>query len=437
MLVWLAACGGAPPPEPEPVAPVPQEVTGLGWISDIAWHPDHFQALTADDQQKAGWVAFHAHDLLGAWEAFPDGVGRARTAWEMGVVHDDLARLSADVNERLWTTWSTKGGMPPEGALIAALSASCARREAATSWAPKVPAGPDRALAEAIIRGRRPEDVSSNGPFGRRLGVHRTAIQNRDPSLLTAVATTPVVSRTDTVDKKPVERTFWDPCLHRALADAWFERSSALVSRGPGWKSVSAMATADNGLAGTLFAAWLTDDDVQSELAVLQRPGELGAKSPTARKLGVGGGAFPSDEPDRGREEVSVLDAGLDAWTARITEEAPPEGAGVVRELGLVGRFRQEWLIARARVALADDQPHVAEVLLEQAREHGASATEDPALNAVLADAMIRTGHVREAMQAVQALETAFPEILGLRETLADLAVLEGLDRNGDSKEDP
>ncbi|MCA9494052.1 MAG: hypothetical protein KC621_29190 [Myxococcales bacterium] len=436
MLLWLAACGDPPPPEPVPVDPVPQEVTGLGWITELAWHPDRYATLTGDDQQKAGWEAFRAHDLLGAWGAFPDGVGRARTAWEMGVIHDDLARLSADVNEQLWTTWSTKGGMPPEGALIAALSASCAKREAATSWAPKVAAGPDRALAEAIMRGRRPEDVSSNGPFGRRMGLHRSAVNARDPSLLTEVATTPVTTRTETVDKKPVELAFWDPCLHRALADAWFERSSAMVSRGPGWKAVGAMATEDNGLAGTLFSAWLTSEDVHSELAVLQRPGELGAKSPTARKLGVGGGAFPSDEADHGKEEVSVLDAGLNAWDARIAQEAPPEGAALVRELGAIARFRQEWLIARARVALADDQPHVAEILLEQAREEGAEG-QDPALDAVLADAMIRTGQIREAMEALSGLEAAFPEILGTRQTLAALAVLQGVDLTEGEAEEP
>lgn len=427
MWPWILACAGSPPPEPEPEPEPAPEVTGLGWVSEIAWHPDHYAATTS--AEKAAWDLFRQHDLKGAWDAFPDGEGRARIAWDLGVLHEDLARLSSDVNESLWTTWAAKGGMPPEGPLIAALSASCSRRESATSWAPKVAPGPDRGLADAIIQGRRPEDVSTGGPFGRRINVHRSAIGASDPSLLTALAETPVTIRTETVDRKPVDRVFWDPCLHRALADAWFARAAAITGRGPGWKSIAGIASPDKGLAGTMFAAWLTSDDVHSELAVLQRPGELGARSPTARKLGVGSGEFPSDEPQSGTQEVAVLDAGLDAWSARITDQAPPEGAALVRDLGLVGSFRQEWLIARARLALADDQPNVAQALLEEARARGDAG--DPGLEAVLADARFRTGDLGQTMRSLEALQAKFPETRGLHETLADLAVLHGLDRAG------
>ncbi len=179
---------------------------------------------------------------------------------------------------------------------------------------------------------------------------------------------------------------------------------------------------------------------MQAELGLLQEPGQLGARGPTVRKLGVGGASFPADDPAAGREEVSLLDAALDAWDARILEQAPGAGQSVVKDLDLVGHFRQEWLLARARVLLDDDRPLAAAALLQQARVEGAeglSAANGPALYVVLADAELRGGHVREALHALRVLEEAYPETLGVRETLADLAVLEGLDRNGDSAAPP
>jgi len=58
-----------------------------------------------------------------------------------------------------------------------------------------------------------------------------------------------------------------------------------------------------------------------------------------------------------------------------------------------------------------------------------------PTLFAVSAAANLRTGRTREALDALEVLVGAYPEIKGLDETVGDLAVLQGLDRAGDSRE--
>jgi hypothetical protein len=56
-------------------------------------------------------------------------------------------------------------------------------------------------------------------------------------------------------------------------------------------------------------------------------------------------------------------------------------------------------------------------------------------LQAILIEAQLRTGHTREALDCIQPLLAAYPAATGLNEVLGDLAILQGLDRYGDSKE--
>ena len=56
-------------------------------------------------------------------------------------------------------------------------------------------------------------------------------------------------------------------------------------------------------------------------------------------------------------------------------------------------------------------------------------------LFAVLATANLQTGHTREALDALQVLVGPWPEVTGLDELVGDLAVLEGIHRSGDSRE--
>ena len=58
-----------------------------------------------------------------------------------------------------------------------------------------------------------------------------------------------------------------------------------------------------------------------------------------------------------------------------------------------------------------------------------------PTLYALQAEVRLRSSRTREALDALQALAGAYPEIGGLRELAGDLAILRALDRSGDSKE--
>ncbi|MEL6350094.1 MAG: hypothetical protein AAFV53_43745, partial [Myxococcota bacterium] len=62
-------------------------------------------------------------------------------------------------------------------------------------------------------------------------------------------------------------------------------------------------------------------------------------------------------------------------------------------------------------------------------------ALNPPGLFVLLAEANLRTGRSREALDMLDPLKEAYPEVKGLNETLGDLVVLEGLERIGDSKE--
>ena len=59
-----------------------------------------------------------------------------------------------------------------------------------------------------------------------------------------------------------------------------------------------------------------------------------------------------------------------------------------------------------------------------------------PGLYAVQATAQLRSGHVREALDSLHVLTgPPLSEAHGVDEIVGDLAILRGLDRQGDSKE--
>ena len=89
--------------------------------------------------------------------------------------------------------------------------------------------------------------------------------------------------------------------------------------------------------------------------------------------------------------------------------------------------------------AVLHPQPRAASTLLEVARDHGVRAPgpeNSPSLFALIALARLRLGYTREALDALHALVAYHPEVKGIIEAAGDLAVLQGIDRQGDSKED-
>jgi hypothetical protein len=129
----------------------------------------------------------------------------------------------------------------------------------------------------------------------------------------------------------------------------------------------------------------------------------------------------------------------LDAWKESLVARATEEGRALVEDLQLVPLLRGRMLLAQARRALQAGHPRQAQALLLLARDlshpRDISPLNPPLLYAMLAETHLRTGHTREALDALEVLVEAFPAVVGVDETVGDLAVLQGLDRRGDSKE--
>lgn len=438
-LLALLACGGPSEVAPLPVAPVlaPEarplvEVDRLGWISEVIIEPAVFENLVAQD--RAGWVNLHANRYAEAVEAFHSPIGRARAEYHLALLHDDLARLTGLANELYFTEWEARFKLPSNSvaAVVASLASFCSSSGSLVGWASRTQKDvPGYDLAQAIARGRAPWDVESVDVFGRRMLLHRRVRVAGEAEQLLATATQPlVVERGDGAD-----RSFYDPCLHLTLAQHWTTRATNSL----GASGTSALVTFhEHGLAGRLFAPWLTPGDLVAE----QRAGSdyrvLGARTPSLRKLGVGTNPHAGDDVGSAAAEVASLRQGVEGWSAWLGENGSPEGLALASDLRLLQQFSQRWLVTRARAALQEDRPEQAETYLNAALnpdDPAAGPSNPPELFALLAEARLRQGRGREALSALQELARLHPEAIGVREAVANLVALRSIGRGADSKE--
>jgi hypothetical protein len=401
-----------PPPAPEP--------SPAGWVADAVLDPTAFGSLM-DRTGRDGWIALHANDLAGAVATFPatDAEGkraRARAELELAVLDDDLARMQALAASRFFDAWATRGG-PPAGSAaptIAALAGRCRDADPAL-W---------------------PASADAADPYAARRAVHAQA-RKGDPAALLAVASQPLV----TEPGDGFTRAFWDPCLHATLSDAWLARAAADSGAAtPDWKAVArTWTTPDAGLGGVLLAPWLTRDALTAELESAASPGLLGATVASLGALGIEPvPTMTTDDAEAARRDAHRMIEAVDAWRTDLLARANDDGKGLVVDLHLPERFRQEWLVSRARLHLVNGRPRAAAATLLLARdasEPGVGPANSPALFALTAEAELTQGHTREALDALDDLEAAYPAVHGLGELVGDLAVLEGIDRRGDSKE--
>lgn len=430
-IALLAACSGAGDVAPVAAGPV-------GWPGEVARDPASFNALMTGTSRD-GWIAFHANDWSAAYAAFTgptNALPRSRVNLELAVLHDDLAKLVVDADKRLFAAWDHHGGLPPGAAAsIAALSERCNGGDW-HPWAAKVaPNAPGSAwLAEPDDNvALWPPDPAPNAtvtdPFAARRVLHRRA-RDGSPDDLVAAATIPFMLE----PAAGFEREFWDPCVDRTLSDLWLSRVA--VDAGVARWSDAPAKWAGAGLAGTLFAPWLTAVDLRA--APGGGPGVIAATPQSLDTAGIFAAPSDGDDVDVARDEVRRLGEMLDAWQISAIAAAPPDGAALVNDLGLMRRYRQDWLVVRARSALADGHPRQALTYAELARDPGASdigPLNSPAVFAVLAQSQLANGHTREALDALAPLVERYPEAAGAREVVSDLAVLQGIDRVGDSKE--
>lgn len=400
-----------------------------GWISTIVARPEDFTELLARTNHE-GWVAYHRGEYALAAEAFGPGLAGAR-AWEAEVaLHQDLALLAGTTWERTFTTWGERSVIPEDSAipLVAALSAwDQGDAERARAWLSRPMSNPEhvaaaRALASGLV------ELPGDGPLATRLREHLRYRNTDTIGRLTAPFDALLLS-------EPAEsgsRALYDPLVFGTLARA--ARTASRTSLA-GQTLADALRSAEPPLAALLFSPWWSAADLEADLAHDGAP--FGAHAPSW--LPDTRAPDAPDDADAARARVSALDAALDAWSAGLLEKASPEGQELLIGLSLVAVYRSQLLLGWARAALAADRPKEALVLAQLAQDlrspRQIGPTNPPALYAVMAHAELRLGHTRQALDALTPLVAALPLAKGLSETLGDLAVLEGMGRLGDSKE--
>lgn len=416
---WLLGLVGCTtPPQPEGAVP------DLGWIGVVSRDPASFSALMTSTGRD-GWVQLHAHDDARATATFGDDLTlRSRPAWKVAMLERDLAGLSATAHERLFTAWAARGPLPPGAAAIAAWSAWCGDGDP-DAWAARVPAGDPGAELVARLSIAPDSWASPVDEATARLAAHHAALST-DPLAPWDRPDAPVLE----IPGDP-PRVWFDPCFHQ-VASVHAER----VAVGGSWVDAAAGWAAGD-LRGVLFAPWLTGDDLKAEAGPTSSPGTWGADSPVVHGLlDEAGLPGATDDPQAAREQARVLTERLTQRAGALEATAAPDGQALLIELGLAEHWRQQWHLAQARRALAADRPQQALALAELGTDFSAEPGpgNPPGLYAVRAHALLRLGRTREALDALHPLRP-HRGVAQLEEVLGDLAVLEGLDRDGDSKE--
>ena len=433
-------------PEIEPEAAVKLDLDKYGWMSVVAWDPETF--AVAMEGGRDGWAAYHRNDFLGAVKAFPmdESVGRSRAGWQLALLYSDLNRYTGHVYERYFAGWSERVDLEEGSAapVFAALASHCSGSNRLRGWFSKVEKDMDGAeFIRAIEMGSQPLKISGSKPLIKRVAAHEEARRGNLKPLLANAHEPLYVEQAKVTDKTgkegaPFERLFYDPCLAASFQVHWtlFAASqmggTEWTATVRGWTRPSAVFRA------TLFAPWLDEDDLHAALQIVDEPGEVGALNPSIRRLGVGIDPHHSDDVQAAREEVRSLDAGLDLWEADMVSQAGDQGRALLKELDIVRHFRHEWLVTRARLALLQHRPNQALAYLELGRDvtsNKAGPHNNPQLFALLAETQLLLGHTREALDALEILSVAHPEVSSLKEVTGDLVVLETLDSQGDSKE--
>lgn len=373
---WACTSDPVAPPAPEPVSPL-----DAGWIVGVVRDPASFDTRVGTGRD--GWIALHKNDWVAA--AGAGGSAAARANAEMANFEAALSDISGDVWVRLGGAWEKRGTMPAGSAFPLFVAIALDLTGDGAEWRARASMEPP-AIAE-------------------RRTLHATwAAKPGDVATARAMAGTPLWTEKAAVG----QRAFYDPAIFSMLARAY--QSGASIPSDE-----------------TLFSGSLT-----------------GAPDARADLLALGITATPAggpnvDDSEVCRSVVRGLDSQLDPWKIKLAATATEAGRALLDDLRLVEGARARTLVSLGAAALRDDRPRCALAFAEMALDHESPRAigpiNSPTLFAVLAAANLRSGRTREALDALSVLVTPFPEVLGLNETVGDLAVLQGLDRAGDSRE--
>ncbi len=419
------SCGSG---EPQPLAPGSAALDG-SWVGHLVQDPASFTALV--DTNRMGWSALHANRLPAARLA--GGVPGARASAELAELYGDLARVDSLAWQAMVETWEGRSGLPEGSAVtwfvgLAALESGDAA--AAKGWFSRASGATDPAVAAAAsalaARPSLDEHVADTGsnPLLERFDAHLEARRSVSLMGLLDEGQRPIFEEQSAQGHT---RSFYDPQLN------W---TAEAVLRSEASRSAHAGAEA------LLFSGCLTVADLTAETARIAsggRKGTLCALAPSWAGVGVDISLGDSDDPEQARAVVRSLDAAVDPWRKALGEGLDDDGAELLEGLNLPGVLRSRFLLALARHCLAAGHPRQALAVVQMAMdlEHPRQIgpLNPPGFFAVTAEAQLLTGHTREALDALQVLSEAYPELAGVDEVVGDLAILQGLDRHGDSKE--
>jgi hypothetical protein len=367
-------------------APAPTPGPDLGWLSRVAADPDALRPVL--DADRDGWIAWHAGR---PWDATLPAGPAARAAWDHALLLDDLSALHHAALERLVARWDARGTLPADTAAWAVLAASRACHGAPAGDAP-ARAAPTPFPADHPALAPRPAAPPVGAPPA--------------PPLML-------------IDTSAFPHAWRDPCAEAALARAL---------------RASAPAQSTDELVDLLFAPWLSAADWDAAVLIAGPEAALAAL-PSVDALGLTQSDPATTTADAARASVTALSRELDAASAALLSRP---GGAVLADLSLLPRQRQRWLADRGRALLQANNPAAALATLEPAIDvghRGVGPTNAPSVFVLLAHARLGNGRVREALDALQPVADAYPAAAAVREVLADLSALEGLDRLGDSKE--
>ena len=447
VLVLLVGCST---PEPTAISTSNPILEG-SWVDVVVDHPEHFATLTSS-QARSGWIALHSNDFRRAADGFSSEdpqatLGRGRALWELAQLFHGFADAGDLAWERSFATWSEKSAIPTGSALSYVAGMAALEQgdvEVAAAWFQLCAAARDPAVAQAaelitdtaVGAAVQGDDLP---PLVQRYNEHVQARQSGDIVQLLASAHEPLVQEVEErADGTSLERAFYDPQLLRTVALGYQIQAAAVLGTDDPLEALG-QAPADS-LAALLFGPVASGDQLESETSrAIDAPRTLGASGPALAALGLDHELPTTDDADWARSQVRQLDAGLDAWAAQARESANADGVALLDDLQLVRIYRSRVLLALGRKALLAEHPWqalaFAQLALDLEDSRGVNHVNHPGLQAIIIEAQLRTGHTREALDAVQPLLDTYPTLTGLDEVLGDLAILQGLDRYGDSKE--
>ena len=373
------------------------------WLGELRADPSRFTAWVAADRE--GFVLLQQHRLEEA--ATRDGVVGLRARRELSALYGQLARLQDLAYDGVLAESSARDApLAPAVLFFATLNhhdKKDATRPADSPHAPLTLPFP-APLARAAE------------PIQQRLAAHRAARDARDVGNLWSLAATPLWTEPLGSGERRLYDPFFYRTVHWALAvDAPAEGPQALV-----------------------FSGCLTTQDAQVEAQAPTATPELGCALAALARLGV---APPNDEddPQAASDLVAALDAALDPWLRAALASGDPGAVELFGDLRLVERARARWLCALARADLQADRPRraltFARLAVDLSAPREVSPVNHPGLFATMAEAQARSGYHREALDALAPLSLHRPDLVGLTELLGDWAILVGLDRHGESKE--